>query len=186
MQEDEIDLRELFKTLAKNRKIIIFTTLIITLAAIVYALMKNPTPVYQGKVLVEIGEIQSDNFGTSYFDNPDNLSIVVSNQFENISASVPKGTNKLIELTSSSTNKDLISNNLNSAVSFILERHKEKASFHTKHIMTKQIGETQIDGTPINIPKKKLIVAVAFVTGLILSIFFVFFLEFIRNEKREK
>ncbi|HEY9203861.1 MAG TPA: Wzz/FepE/Etk N-terminal domain-containing protein [Sulfurimonas sp.] len=189
VQEDEIDLRELFRTLMKNKKIIIFTTLIITLTAIIYALMKNPVPIYQGKVLVEIGEIQSDNFGTigaNYFDNPNDLSIVISNQFKSISASTPNKTNKLIELVASNTNKDLIQSSLNNVVSFILDRHKEKASFHAKYIMTKQIGEINIDSTPINIPKKKLIVIVAFVTGLILSIFFVFLLEFIRAEKEQQ
>lgn len=184
IQEDEIDLRELFKTLMKNKKTIVLITLSITLAAVVYVLMKNPVPIYQGKVLVEIGEIQNDNLGITYFDNPNNLSVVISNQFKNISASTPKSTNNLIEIVATNTDKDLISSNLNSAVSFILDRHKEKANFHAKYIATKQIGEIQIDNTPINEPKKRLIVVVAFVTGLILSIFFVFFLEFIRNEDK--
>jgi uncharacterized protein involved in exopolysaccharide biosynthesis len=49
--------------------------------------------------------------------------------------------------------------------------------------MTKQIGGgVSILDTPINQPKKKLIVAVAFVTGFILSIFLVFFLKFIKKD----
>ncbi len=35
-------------------------------------------------------------------------------------------------------------------------------------------------------PKKKLIIAVAFVTGLIFSVFLVFFLEFIKSFKEDK
>jgi uncharacterized protein involved in exopolysaccharide biosynthesis len=50
---------------------------------------------------------------------------------------------------------------------------------------TEVVGAIMTNDHPIK-PKKSLIVAVAFVTGLILSIFFVFFLEFIRNEKSEK
>ena len=46
------------------------------------------------------------------------------------------------------------------------------------------IGKIMINDYPIK-PKKKLIVIVAFVTGLILSIFLVFFLEFIRGFKEE-
>lgn len=49
---------------------------------------------------------------------------------------------------------------------------------------TEIVGAIMTNEYPIK-PKKSLIVAVAFVTGLILSIFFVFFLEFIRNEKSE-
>lgn len=186
IQEDEIDIRELFRTLVKHKIKIVLITLAVTLAALIYTLMKNPTPIYEGKVLVEIGEIQNENAGSSYFDNPNNLAVIVSNQFKNISASTPKGTNKLIELTASNADKDSIQNSLNSAVSFILDRHKEKANFHTKYIMTQQIGEIHINNTPINVPKKKLIIVVAFVTGLILSIFFVFLLEFIRGEKEQQ
>lgn len=50
---------------------------------------------------------------------------------------------------------------------------------------TEVIGNIMTNEYPIK-PKKSLIVAVAFATGLILSIFFVFFLEFIRNEKSER
>ena len=109
IQEDEIDLRELFRTLLKNKKTIIFTTLIVTLTAIIYVIMKNPTPIYQGKAVVEIGEIQNENFGIKYFDEPNNLSVIVSNQFKDISVSTLKGTNKLIEITASNTDKELYS-----------------------------------------------------------------------------
>lgn len=185
-KEDELDLRELFKTLIKHKIKIILITLIVTAGAIIYTMLKNPVPIYQGKVLVEIGEIQNENFGTSRFDEPNNLSAIISNQFNSISASTAKGTNKLVELKASNTNKDLIQSSLKSAVSFILERHKEKADFHTKYIMTKQIGEIKIDSTPINTPKKKLIIVVAFITSLILSIFFIFLLEFIRGAKEQQ
>ena len=47
------------------------------------------------------------------------------------------------------------------------------------------VGEIITDEHPIK-PKKKLIVVVAFITGLILSIFLVFFLEFIKGFKEEE
>ena len=49
---------------------------------------------------------------------------------------------------------------------------------------TEIIGKIMISDNPIK-PKKKLIVIVSFITGLILSIFLVFFLEFIRGFKEE-
>jgi LPS O-antigen subunit length determinant protein (WzzB/FepE family) len=49
---------------------------------------------------------------------------------------------------------------------------------------SKLVGEYVVYDYPVK-PKKKLIVIVAFITGLILSIFLVFFLEFIRAEKKE-
>ena len=50
---------------------------------------------------------------------------------------------------------------------------------------SKLIGNYIIEDNPIK-PKKKLIVIVAFVTGLILSIFLVFFLEFIGKNEEDK
>ncbi len=47
------------------------------------------------------------------------------------------------------------------------------------------IGKIEIFDDPIK-PKKALIVIVAFITGLMLSIFLAFFLEFLRNIKREE
>ncbi|MEA3373967.1 MAG: Wzz/FepE/Etk N-terminal domain-containing protein [Campylobacterota bacterium] len=47
------------------------------------------------------------------------------------------------------------------------------------------IGKVEVMDYPIK-PKKKLIVVVAFVTGLMLSVFLAFFLEFISSGKREE
>jgi capsular polysaccharide biosynthesis protein len=50
---------------------------------------------------------------------------------------------------------------------------------------SKVIGEYVVKDYPIK-PKKKLIVIIAFITGLMLSIFLAFFLEFIASIKKEK
>jgi uncharacterized protein involved in exopolysaccharide biosynthesis len=47
------------------------------------------------------------------------------------------------------------------------------------------VGHIQIEDEPIK-PKKALMVVVTFVTGLILSIFLVFFMQFINNTKKER
>lgn len=57
MAEDEIDLRELFKTIAKNKKFIFLFTAVVTILAIVYVFIK--TPVYEVKSIVRIGYINS-------------------------------------------------------------------------------------------------------------------------------
>ena len=54
-EEDEIDLRELFKTIWNSKKLIIAVTTIITLLAGVYAFTK--TPIYEVKSNVQIGYI---------------------------------------------------------------------------------------------------------------------------------
>ena len=59
--EDEIDLRELFKTIVKYKKFIIVFTLIITMIAALYAFFKKP--IYEVKSNVEIGFIGKDKKG---------------------------------------------------------------------------------------------------------------------------
>ena len=54
LEEDEIDLRELFKTIWDKKVFIILVTLIITVLAGVYAYSK--TPIYEAKALIEIGD----------------------------------------------------------------------------------------------------------------------------------
>ena len=59
IQEDEIDLRELFLTLWKKKFFIIIFTGLVTILAIIYSLMK--TPIYEAKAVVEIGSYKHNN-----------------------------------------------------------------------------------------------------------------------------
>ncbi|OCL92952.1 Wzz/FepE/Etk N-terminal domain-containing protein [Arcobacter porcinus] len=59
IQEDEIDLRELFLTLWKNKIFIVVFTAIVTILAGIYAYTK--TPIYEAKALIEIGEYRLNN-----------------------------------------------------------------------------------------------------------------------------
>lgn len=93
-----------------------------------------------------------------------------------------KGTQSLLQVKYSNENKDEIISTLEKVKDFIIEKHQNETTFYQNKIMTKQIGGVSILDTPINQPKKKLIVAVAFVTGFILSIFLVFFLKFIKKD----
>ena len=184
IQEDEIDLRELFKTIWERKLFVILFTSIVTLIAIVYVLVKNPIPIYQGKAFLEIGKIQSQTFGQALFDNPTDLAQILSIEHK-VEASIPKATISLLEITSKNENKGEIQNNIKDAVTFIINKHTEKAKFYENVIMTKQIGDIQIDNNPINKPKKLLIVVVSFVSGFILSIFLIFFMQFVNSIRKE-
>lgn len=184
-QENEIDLKELFKTLWDKRIFILSFTLIITILSIVYVLLKNPIPLYKGKVMIEIGEGKNINTNIEYLDNVNNLNNIVTKKFK-VRIHIPSKTTNIVVISSFDENKENIKNNINNAFNFILNRHKEKIKFYEKYIMTKKISDIEISNTPVNIPKKKLIVIVTFVTGFILSIFLVFFMNFIKSFKEEK
>lgn len=193
IEEDEIDLRELFRVLWARRKFIIVFTLFITLLAVVYAFVKPS--VYSGNVVIEIGEvinnegiIKKDNkiINIFYLDSANNLKEIISSKFP-VSVSVPKRTNNIIRVSYQDIDINKIDNKLNEVVDFIKERHKNKAKFYFSEyskIKNTEIISKKIGTNPIK-PKKKLIVVVAFITGFILSIFLVFFIEFIKGFQEE-
>ena len=71
-----------------------------------------------------------------------------------------------------------------------IAKHNEKIAqlkFNISHHNVENsilVGDYVIKSSPVE-PKKKLIVVVAFVTGFILSVFMVFFLQFIRDFREE-
>ncbi|WP_165786977.1 Wzz/FepE/Etk N-terminal domain-containing protein [Aliarcobacter cryaerophilus] len=184
LNEDEIDLRELFKTIWDKRFFIIIFTFIITLISFIYVLLKNPTPVYEGILSVQIGEIQSENFGNKIIETPQNLSYILEVEFK-VNSNIAKGTTSILEIKYSNEDKARIKTILEDVKNFIITKHENDTSFYKNKIMTKQIGDIKISEEAINKPKKALIVTVAFITGFILSIFLVFFIQFIQSIKKE-
>ena len=78
-------------------------------------------------------------------------------------------------------NKQEIEAILKNTYQFILNRHEEKIKNFDMYIKTVQIGKIDISNEMVNKPKKVLITVVAFITGLIFSIFIVFIREFLQN-----
>lgn len=185
LQEDEIDLKELFKTLWKYKIFVLVFTSMITFIALIYVLLKNPIPIYQGKMYLEIGQIQNKNFAPISIEKVTDLAYILNLEFK-VNSNIPKNTFNLIEITFDNVDKNIINDTLTRVKGFVLEKHKEQTSFYESVIMTKQIGDIIISNEPINQPKKSFIIIVAFVTAFILSIFLVFFVEFIRSLKKEE
>ena len=194
LNEDEIDLRELFKTIWDKRFFIIIFTFIITLISFIYVLLKNPTPVYEGKIYFEIGEMKGETYGSKLIENTNDLASLINITFnenssfskeENPNALLKKGTTKILEITYFGENKDNIKNKLEKIKEFIMVRHQKLSNFYDIAVQTEQIGDIKISEEAINKPKKALIVTVAFITGFILSIFLVFFIQFIQSIKKE-
>jgi len=264
IEEDEIDLRELWQTIVKRKKLIFLVTAVITIVAIVWALTR--TPMYEVRALVEIGSYKmynnnnnNNNNNKAILDNASQLAKKLNILFIDMnkntkdklasieSIKVPKGSKNFIEIKSLATSNDLASKEIQKIVEYIQTKHLETLTILQKErdnkykTITKQIenniknvdnfnknnlsaidmiellrikekidtmtleqnniknllaphnykntqviGEIITNDYPVK-PKKKLIVVVAFVTGFILSIFLVFFLEFIgKNEDKEE
>lgn len=67
IQDDEIDLREIFRTLWAYRFLIIVFTLLVTMGAAGYAFTKTPT--YEAKAIVEIGSMVKSDGNRVKFDD---------------------------------------------------------------------------------------------------------------------
>jgi len=121
IEEDEIDLRELFKTIWDSKILIITITIIITLLAGVYAFTK--TPIYEARALIEIGNYKLDNNNNNnnkvLLSNPTELSqklnVIFIDSFKNIkdkesevvSISVPKKSKSMLAVKSEGISNEL-------------------------------------------------------------------------------
>ena len=186
--EDEIDLRELIKTLWIYKYLILIFTSFVTILSVVYVLQKNPTPIYKGSLYMEIGTIQDKNFQPVIIENASDLAYILNLEFD-VKAVVPKEVSinkylqtKLIEISFENEDKNKIRETLEKIKDYIVEKHKKDTKYYENIIMTKQIGDIKISNEEINKPKKALIVAISFVTAFILSIFLAFLIDFVKRE----
>lgn len=131
--EDEIDLRELFKTIVEKKYFILGFTLIITILAIVYVKIK--IPIYQAKAVIEIGSYKTETNEVKVVDNLNEFSKKLSTIFidlrkndrekesEITNISISKGMKNYIEISSEAISNDLAIKEINSVLSFTKDEH---------------------------------------------------------------
>lgn len=182
--EDEIDLKELLKTIWKYKIFILIFTVCITLISGIYVTQKVQIPIYQGKIYLEIGQIQDKNFIPTTIENVDDLAYILNLEF-GVNTDIPKKTKNLLEITFNNEDKNLINETLIKVKDYVVEKHKKQTEYYENVILTKQIGDINIEYEPINKLKKSLIVSVTCISSLILAIFLVFLFDFIKKIRKE-
>lgn len=144
VQEDEIDLKELFLVLWRKRIFICVFTSFVTLMAVVYVYFKPYTPIYEGTLNIEIGEVFDKNNSSKLIDFSYNLSKIIEKEFDkyNIIVEIPKKTdpiiNNLIELKVLNNDRTLIAEHIEEVFKFIVNRHNSKIKLYEKFIDTKK------------------------------------------------
>ncbi|MGJ0359764.1 Wzz/FepE/Etk N-terminal domain-containing protein [Aliarcobacter cryaerophilus] len=135
IQEDEIDLRELFKIIWDKKNFIILFTLAITFLATVYAYSK--TPIYEAKALVEIGEYKINNTTKNSVDDASTLEKKLSTLFVDMeknlkdktseisNISVVKGLKNFLEIKSESTSNEEAKNEILKVLTFVQNEHEK-------------------------------------------------------------
>jgi len=152
-QEDEIDLKELFKILWSKKILIISLTSVITLLAGIYAF--NKTPIYEATALVEIGNYKLHN-NKAILDSTADLSKKLNLLFidmlknekdrkvEISSISVPKKSSNFIEIKAEAISNEIASREILRVVDYIKNKHqkilndvKNRRELEIKNINTK-------------------------------------------------
>ncbi|MCT7505100.1 Wzz/FepE/Etk N-terminal domain-containing protein [Aliarcobacter cryaerophilus] len=140
LQEDEIDLRELFKTILDKKVFIVIFTLVITILAAIYAY--NKTPIYEAKALIEIGEYKVINVtdkSTSkvFIDDVANLekklTTLYVDMFKNIedktseitNINVSKGLKNFLEIKSEAISNEEAKNEITKVLSSLQTEHEK-------------------------------------------------------------
>jgi len=135
IEEDEIDLRELWKTIVKQKIFILFFTSIITILAIVWAYTR--TPIYEVKSNVQIGFIGKDLIADSstllkilnlVFNVEDKTSIKTKKEFisEVSSITVNKKLINFIEIKTEAISNDEALKKNKEVVNYIENKYKNK------------------------------------------------------------
>ncbi len=135
LQEDEIDLRELFKIIWDKKIFIILFTIVVTVLAGIYAYSK--TPIYEAKALIEIGEYKINNTSKNFVDDSSNLEKKLSTLFVDMeknlkdktsqisNISIVKGLKNFLEIKSEATSNEDAKNEIIKVLNFVQNEHEK-------------------------------------------------------------
>lgn len=189
-QDNEFDPYQFCIKLWKNKLLIGIFTILSTLVIMFYKFSIDTIPKYEGMALVEIGGVYVQSTGYQQLDNANNLLVILRTKFNdgNVQITTPPGSSNLILISSIGTNKEDIMQNLKTIMNYILERHKYKIKFYKnqQYEMTKLVADMKVGDSPINTKNKSLIIIISFITGFIVSVFLLLFIEFIRKFNNAK
>ena len=146
--EDETDLRELYRTIIDRKKFIFLFTTIVTLISLGYVFLK--TPIYEATALIEIGSYKmynNDKKNNNNNDNNNNERVILDNNTQlarrlNIlyidmlknkkdrvskieTIKIPKNTKNFIEIKSLSTSNKLAIKEISNVVLFVQKKHQK-------------------------------------------------------------
>lgn len=135
LQEDEIDLGELFKIIWDKKIFIILFTIVVTVLAGIYAYSK--TPIYEAKALIEIGEYKINNTSKNFVDDSSNLEKKLSTLFVDMeknlkdktsqisNISIVKGLKNFLEIKSEATSNEDAKNEIIKVLNFVQNEHEK-------------------------------------------------------------
>jgi len=147
-EEDEIDLKELFKTLWKNKVKIVIITSVITILAIVYVYTK--TPIYEAKAIIKIGEYKLSNSNSNASELTKELEVLYIDLLKNEknrpaeikSISLVKKQKNLFEVVANGISNEMATLELNKVIAYVQKKH-QKLLNDVKELREAQVKEAQ-------------------------------------------
>ncbi len=136
IQEDKIDLKELFAVLKRRKKLIWSVTALLTLLALVYVFVAKP--VYEVKTMIEVGQIDAKPI-----DNVNDIKQKLSYKYQvNVKGkkielprvktiSVPKKSDRILSLIIHSNNNEEGIKYIQTVINKIETQYKEKTDAYT-------------------------------------------------------
>lgn len=146
--DDEIDLIELFKVLWAKKVFIIGITVLVTVAAALYASLK--TPIYQVKSTIEVGHTQTKgvNSANRLLDNAAAIAVKIESAFPNknpselqengilLSAKVVRGNNKTIDIITQALSNEVALEKNKQALEFVQEEYQTQIDSYISKVNT--------------------------------------------------
>jgi len=141
-EDDEIDLKDLIKTILRYKKFIVIFTGIITLLAIVYVYFKKP--IYEIKANLQVGYKNNKQ----YFYNPNSLIVYIKNTYDNskndkikypkVDVSLVKKTRDILNIKIDAFSNEKAINYLNKILKDINSKENTKIEIY-KNIINQKI-----------------------------------------------
>ena len=135
--DDEIDLREIFKILIESKKLIILTTLIFTIASIIYSLSLKPE--FKSSTILEIGYYEMPDGTQELIEEPSDLIsdlniLLLRNPDNKFSQKVPISLieKNVINFETTSSSGEQNENILNEMIIYIEGRHSRLKKLRVK------------------------------------------------------
>lgn len=156
-EEDEIDLKELIRTILKHKYFILIFTLAITSLAAIYAYLK--TPIYEIKSNIQVGYISNSNSNSKiYLIEPNALQLYIKGNFDNsenennkypqVDVEIINKTNDLLGLKIRDFSNEAALDYLNKILDSVKKEEDKKLTSYTENIKSQiEILETQLTET---------------------------------------
>jgi uncharacterized protein involved in exopolysaccharide biosynthesis len=145
IEDDEIDLKEIIKTILKYKKFIIILTLILTFLAVLYTFLK--TPVYEVKADIKLGHIiypTQNGITTIYLLDPKSIVIYIKNTYDNnknpkikfpqINTSLVKTSKDIVNIQIYNTSNQKALNNLKTIINDLKSKEQIKIKSYIQNI----------------------------------------------------